>query len=69
MDLNPQQIKSIVYALRFKIEHLKSVEADVTIDEDDRIDAKNDRGYLQGLLGVLELELRRKLGMKSKDPI
>jgi hypothetical protein len=69
MDLNPQQIKSIVYALRFKIEHLKSVETDVTVDEDDIIDATNDRGYLQGLLGVMELELRRKLGMKSNDPI
>jgi len=69
MDLNPQQIKSIVYALRFKIDYLKGVEADVTVDEDEKIDAKNDRGYLQGLLGAMELELRRLLGMKPNDPI
>lgn len=69
MDLNPRQIKSIVYALRFKIEHLKSIESDITIDEDDRIDAKNDRGYLQGLLGMMELELRHRLGLRPGDPI
>jgi hypothetical protein len=68
MELDAQQIKSIVYALRFKIGFLKSAETDLTLEQD-CIDAKNDRGYLQGLLGMLEMELRRQLALKPGDPV
>jgi hypothetical protein len=68
-QLSPQEIGAIIYALRFQIAHLKAVGNDPLVSDDDRADAKNDFGYLEGLEGRLESEMRSTLGLKPTDPI
>jgi hypothetical protein len=69
MEFNPDRTLAIIYALRFKIKYLDSVIANSTGDGDDRLDAQEDRAYLELIADSMEQDYRQNLGLKPSDPV